>query len=225
MGKHDGNSQDSLPKPPALENVVPIKLEPARETLEPGTKRKVKLGVIVGHEKNAGGALLKLSRMNEYSYNGEVARLMKLMASELNDIEVVIILRDGIGIDGAYKKANEALCDCVIELHFNAFDGKAIGTQTLSTSDARDVEFATLVQKAMCRVFERTSISRGVTKLARSARGGGNVHGFPAGANCLVEPFFGDVASEEKMALGKQRDYAACLLEAVRTWARMKEII
>jgi hypothetical protein len=143
----------------------------------------------------------------------------------VTDIDVVVIYRDGVGISGAYKKAIDADCDCVIELHFNAFNAKATGTLTLCTTEPKDIEFATLIQEAMCAVFGRSSFSRGLSKLARGARGGQNVHSFPVGPNCLVEPFFGDVLSEEKLAIEKQRDYAAALVHAVRRWARSKELI
>jgi N-acetylmuramoyl-L-alanine amidase len=133
-----------------------------------------------------------------------------------------IILRDGIGISGAYRVARELKCDAVIELHFNAFNGKASGTETLCTVNDKDKKFAKLVQVAMCKVFDRkpgNAGDRGVKVISRSDRGGGNVYGIEQAANCLVEPFFGDNYNEAKMALECFDSYAKCLLDATKQWA------
>lgn len=224
MGHYSGNSQTDLPVPP-IEKVSPVKLEPRppRETPSPVESSIIKLAVIVGHEKKAPGARMTNGK-SEYDYNSEVATLMKL-AAKAKPVVVETIFRDRIGISGAYEKAAKLGADCVIELHFNAFNTVVHGTETLCTADARDVEFAGIVHEKVCEVFQRNGLSRGVKKLARSARGGNNVHSFAAGVNCLVEPFFGDNREDARLASILQTAYAKALVEAVEAWGIRKELL
>jgi hypothetical protein len=133
--------------------------------------------------------------------------------------------RDGVGIAGAYKKANALKPDACIELHYNAFNKVALGTETLCTVDSKDQGFAKIVHKNICVVFERGGMSRGVKVLPRSARGGGNIYAMPAYSNCLVEPFFGDNPSEAKLAQDKQSAYAKCLIYSFVEWSRSVGLI
>lgn len=181
------------------------------------------LGIIVGHTKTAPGAALKGTGMNEYQYNSQVADLIKKNAPAW--MKVNIIYRDKLGISGAYAKAALLGCDVVIELHFNAYNGVVYGTETLCTQDADDVDFAHLVQKATCSVFNRNGMSRGVKVISASARGGGNVHAFKQGPNCLVEPFFGDNPKEVDLALKHKENYAKALIRAVEMHAKKKDFL
>lgn len=228
MGTYSGNSQTSLPKPPNLDKISPIKLEPKpgeRELPEPDEAGgKIKLGVVVGHTREAQGAQMP-SGLSEYLYNTDVARLMHNYAKTTGRVDVEIIFRDGVGLSGAYAKALRANCDCVIELHFNAFNKTAAGSETLSTTDSRDQEFAKIVQSFICGVFTRTGQSRGVRVLTKTARGGSNIYSFPSGPNCLVEPFFGDNPVEADMAMKRKQAYANHLVDAVIQWGRVRGLI
>lgn len=185
-----------------------------RETPKPDQVKRATIGFIVGHSKNSGGAALATGG-NEYSYNSEVARLAGVCANANHPLLYYhTILRDSGGISGAYAKARELGCDLIIELHFNAFNGRVTGTETLCSNDKSDQDFATRIQTAMCKVFERDGNSRGVKIIARAERGGINVYSAPGTPNCLVEPFFGDVKSEADMGLDKQYDYAQALVKA-----------
>lgn len=180
---------------------------------------KIRLGVIVGHTKEAPGAFAT-NGMNEYQFNTSIAKTMAEHAAHIGGIEVIVIFRDGIGISGAYEKAEEMLCDCVIELHFNAFNKVSTGTLTLCSQSSDDMAFASIIQKAMCKVFGREGMSKGVQVIPRSARGGGNVNSFKGGCNCLVEPFFGDNEMEVNLAMARKDEYAMALVEAVILWAK-----
>jgi N-acetylmuramoyl-L-alanine amidase len=189
------------------------KVEEERETPEPDEVFKPLLVLIVGHTKIAPGASLATGG-NEYDYNSAVARIAQSYASEENKINVEIVFRDGIGIDGAYNQAEILGPDACVELHFNAFNKKVKGTETLSTQDGVDIVFAEAMHSMMCEVFERKGVSRDVKILPRSARGGRNIYSLPGYANCLVEPFFGDNEEEAKLALKKQAVYAKGLVNA-----------
>jgi N-acetylmuramoyl-L-alanine amidase len=186
-------------------------------------KTTLKLGAIVGHEKSAPGATLAITGESEYSYNTKVAKLMQDYAMTfVPTMTVEVIYRDGIGISGAYSKAKALECDAVIELHFNAYNATVMGTETLSTSNADDLEFSKIIHSGVCQVFKRDGQSRGVKAIQRSARGGSNVYGFPSGPNCLVEPFFGDSWTEARLANEKVNEYASQLVKSVYEWAKLK---
>lgn len=190
---------------------------------------KVKLGVIVGHTEKSSGACMpkELGGYSEYEFNSGIAKIMKAYAEKkYPSLEVEIIKRDLIGIVGAYKKARELLCDCVIELHFNGFNGKVEGTVTLCTPDDSDVAFAKTIHQAMCKLFVRMgNADRGVKAISKSTRGGVNVHQFPGGVNCLVEPVFGDNIKDAKLLLENKERYAWTLIDAVILWAKQNSMI
>lgn len=182
----------------------------------------VKLGIIVGHDKEHPGARITRIAVPEYEWNKVVASHIAALQPEYPGVELQIIFRDGVGIAGAYAEARAKNCDCVIELHFNAADGKASGTETLCSIDGDDIDFAHVIQKAMCQFFKRVGDSRGVKVISKADRGGVNLYSFPGGPNCLVEPFFGD--SEPEMSINPA-GYAKCLLDAVVLWAKHKDLL
>jgi len=193
----------------------------------PGDKRRIRLAIIIGHEKKAQGAnMVDPFKVSEYQYNTQVSNYMTEYIDEKDmPIEPVVIFRDGIGIVGTYAKAEREKCDVAIELHFNAFNGAATGSECLSSAEEKDKELAGLVLRGVCGVFQRGGLSRGVKVIPRADRGGLNVNSFPGGANCLVEPFFGDTFSEAEAGLAKQRNYAQALVDAVLLWARKKDLV
>lgn len=187
--------------------------EDLRET--PGENEILKpvLAVVVGHEKNRPGAALKGTSMYEYQYHTKVADKIKSMASMYN-IDVEVIFRDSIGLSGAYEKVRMLSLDMCVELHFNAFNGKVTGTETLCSNKADDQLYAKEMQNELCRAFERSNMSRGVKTIPRKANGGFACYSLLDIPNCLVEPFFGDVPSEVEMALKNMDDYAEAVLIA-----------
>ena len=193
----------------------------------PDDTRKFRFAIIVGHEKKAQGAnLASPFNTSEYEYNSEVARhMVDYIKNEKLPIDPVVIFRDGIGIQGTYAKAEKEKCDLALELHFNAFNGSATGSECLCSADSRDQELAALVLRGVCDIFQRQGLSRGIKVIPRSDRGGINVNSFPGGANCLIEPFFGDNHAEAQMAVSKKKAYAQALVDAVMLWARKKNIV
>lgn len=200
-----------------------------RETLDPDDKKKIKLAIIVGHEKRAGGADFAISSAykDEYSYNTAIANLCNTFISSgaYSNIQLKIIFRDGIGISGAYNVAKEWGCDCCIELHYNAYNTKASGSETLTTVDAQDKLFAQIIHNEICLALSRGGQSRVLKILSRGDRGGGNIYAMPGSANCLVEPFFGDNPTEAKLALDRMDQYAKCLLDGCVKWAKSQSIL
>lgn len=188
------------------------------ELPDDGEHTPMTIAVIVGHEARAPGATFVGPKYkHEYDYNTKLATRMKELG-DMVGIKTHIIFRDGVGIAGAYNRMKALKPDCCIELHFNAFNGVASGTETLCTTDLNDKAFAGVVQKNMCQAFKRNGLSRGVKVLSRSARGGGNIYAAGSIANCLVEPFFGDNKQEAELAELHFEDYARSLVAACQEW-------
>ncbi len=187
------------------------------QTLDEGFE-PFRLVVIVGHTLNEQGAPL-VGGGTEYSFNKRIAELMFSYAKQTySTLEVRLVFRDTAGINGAYREAERLRPDACLELHFNAANGKARGTETLCTPDEADRSYAEAIQSAVCPVFEREGNSRGVKVIPRNARGGLNVYSLPGSANCLVEPFFGDNKEDAEDALKKQGTYAEALVDATVRW-------
>ena len=164
--------------------------------------------------------------ISEYQYNSDIAdKMLKLIKESYPQLDAVKVLRDGHPVQDAYAACSRLGCDAVIELHFNAFDGKASGTETLCTGSVNDIEFAHIIQDQMCKAFNRQGSSRGVKVISRAARGGVNVHSFPLGVNCLVEPFFGDNVEEANLALAMPETYVAALVNGVVLWGKKIDLL
>lgn len=198
----------ALPEPPAEGRELPLS----------GDAAVLKLGVIVGHDKNAQGArMCSPHNLTEYAYCSEIARGMKDRAPA--NINVEIIYRDGVGIIGAYNLARHLLCDAVVELHFDAFNGKARGSTTLCSPDREDREFANHIHASISKMLQRgKNEDRGVKAISQAARGGVNVHSFPSGVNCLLEPFFGDNPEDAQLGMDKKVHIAKAILDGVGMW-------
>lgn len=202
-----------------------------RELPAPGEQQKIDLALIIGHCKADQGAVMVETNESEYVYNSRLADKIKAVAARmfpLINVYIIERLKPGEeGIEQAYKTANEGIkADLCIELHFNAFDGKTMGTETLCSSMPNDIELAHIVQRCVCEVFQREGKSdKGVRVVLRNARGATNVNSFPGGANCLVEPFFGDHPVDAKLGLSRMEHYAVALLKAVDLYCKKMDII
>lgn len=169
----------------------------------------LKLAIVVGHESSAPGAFgVKPLSMSEYQWSKGLALLAMNFAKQ-KGIEVKIFLRDGIGIRGAHKEANKWGAYCVIESHFNAYNGKASGTMTLASPTMEGSKgFALVVQKHMCEVLKLSN--RGVSLVKKTDRGGTNVNLYPR--TVLIEPFFGDNAKDAALAVELKEELAEALV-------------
>lgn len=199
-----------------------------RELPAEGYRGQMKLGIIIGHDRVEPGAKMAAPYgIYEYFFNTDLAtRMAAYAAKRCPNMTVEIFARNGVGIAGAYENARQGLCDAVVELHFDAYNTKAKGTTTLCTADANDVEFAHILHGMMCKLFNRIgSEDRGVQCIAKSARGGVNVHSFPGGVNCLVEPFYGDNPDEAKKVMKDPDALAGCLIDGVVLWAKKVDLL
>lgn len=214
--------QIEVPKLPA-----DPKYTDGRELPHEEEQPQVKFAIIVGHEKKAGGAEMYGTHESEYSFNTKLAKeIANFCTTTFHQLKPIIIYRDGIGISGAYHKASAIdKADLCVELHFNASGGAARGTEVLCTTDKNDLDFAHIMLSQICQALGRTGESRGVKTIPRNGRGGANVHGFPGGANCLIEPFFGDNKQDSELAYAKNRQLAEAVAKAAYLYAKKVDLI
>lgn len=184
----------------------------------------MKLAIVVGHTKVSKGAFgIKPINAHEYDYNTEVAQVMYRWAKAFG-LECRVFMRDGVGISGVYEQVNEwafgdnSVC---IELHFNAANGRAQGTETLFDNDPSDsIEFAREVQSAMCMVFNRSEKgNRGLKMVQTESRGATNLIKCKI-TSCLTEPFFGDNPEDAKLGQEFKLEYAKILVETALKFLR-----
>lgn len=187
------------------------------------------LALVIGHTRKRSGATGTYPiSASEYEFNQGVADLVARFG-ESRGHRVATFYRDIIGIEGAYQQAAEWEPDAVIELHFNAFNGQVKGTETLysDTDDAKRVmekEFAEIVQRELCRVFNRKGKEdRGIKNrpLSRGERGYWNVNQLFGMPSILIEPFFGDNKQDARMAVENKQEMAEALVLAFEEWKQM----
>ena len=183
------------------------------------------LVVIIGHgmgtDKGAYG-VSPLS-MYEYPYNTLVAQDMAAYA-KTRGLACTILNKHGSSTAAIGTTANTIVAEyghkgCVIELHFNAYNGTASGTETLYDTREKDNKlFAGICQKRMVELFKRPD--RGL-KDRTSGRGGSNLASVKV-TGCLVEPLFGDNATDAKLLKDKRAEYARCLVDAAIEYIALK---
>ena len=174
----------------------------------------MKIALIVGHEKKSKGAFSKTLGQAEYDWNTELANMARNYATMIG-AEVQIFFRDVVGIAGAYKKALAWKPDALIELHFNAADGKASGTETLynDAGDAKDVHeviFAKKVNDAMVKALGLKD--RGIKKRQPGDRGYGNINQTKSVPSILIESGFGDNPKDAKAMAANKNKLAKALI-------------
>lgn len=161
--------------------------------------------------------------MSEYPYNTLVASDMAAYAKSLG-LSCVVLNKRGSTTSVVGATANNLVAEfggkgCVIELHFNCYDGTAAGTETLY--DTREIDnrmFAEICQRHMVGVFKRPD--RGV-KDRTAGRGGSNLSTVTV-TSCLVEPLFGDNKTDAGLLKDLRTMYVKCLVNAAVEYLRNK---
>jgi N-acetylmuramoyl-L-alanine amidase len=188
-----------------------------------------RLAIVVGHTESAQGANgVAPLEQTEFEYNSDLADLIaRLGESEGLKVDTVYRPRAGYaGIREAYEIVSSFEPDAAIELHFNAFNGRVRGTETLY-SDAEDtpglheLDFAREIQDQMVRVFNRRGKQdRGLKSRPRTTRERGwyNVNQTTLFPSILIEPFFGDNEKDAALAISKKDALAACIVKGFQAW-------
>jgi N-acetylmuramoyl-L-alanine amidase len=177
---------------------------------------KFKIGLVVGHTK-----LLPVahgcSPLNqyEYHYNSELAKIVSGVLIS-NGSECRIFLRDLLTLRETYYEVNKYQPKVVVELHFNAANEKARGTETLyGDQNPRSGELAKCVHDQLCLSLMRDAkLNRGIKLLGERDRGYSNVN-LAKCPSILTEPFFGDQKDDAKLAIEKKEDIANAIANGI----------
>ncbi len=162
--------------------------------------RMIRLAIVVGHNSVAQGAVRPDTGETEYSYNGRLADMVRLIAAERDDIVVNVFRRSKSSrgytheIKEVYRRTDEWGATCTCELHFNSHHkATATGTETLTSGTRLSVRYAKALQEGMLEAFGLRD--RGV-KTVRSGRGAASLISGRAPA-ALIEPFFGTSSADQ----------------------------
>lgn len=145
--------------------------------------------VVVGHSRTSGGAVNVASGTSEYEFNSQLAaRICERVFVSTRGVETVRVER------GTYallpRKVNALNPDFAIELHANAFNGIATGTEVLYWhSSVLGLEIANIFQKYITECLKLRD--RGAKPCKITDRGGYFLWGVKAPA-LIIEPFFID---------------------------------
>ena len=174
-----------------------------------------KLAFVVGHERGAPGAYgVKPLGRYEYDWSRDLGIMVNELAAK-RGIEARMFFRDGIGIKGAYRSVKQWKPDVTLESHFNAFNSKAQGTETLIGS-SQSKRWGEIVHKNVCEAFSRNGNSRGVKLITPGGRGYLNLTQIHT--SCLIEPFFGDNTEEAKLAVDRIDELALAIVLSVKEY-------
>ena len=153
-----------------------------------------KVAIIIGHGHNDSGAM-GWNGMSEFNYNQFVA---EEVARSNTGKEIKLFYRGPSGISGVAKKAMDWKGDITIEMHLNAFNGKAKGCCVLTLKDKISIEYGRKFAQAFCKKFNRVLRDEdGVVELEKSDRGHHSLAcvNDPA-PSILIESFFIDNKEE-----------------------------
>lgn len=154
-----------------------------------------KVAIIIGHGNGDSGAM-GFNGMSEFNYNSFVA---EEVANAKIDKEVKLFYRGSSGILGVAAKAVAWNPDLTLELHCNAFNGTAKGTEVLclkgdEKSGVVAKSFALAFTKRFSRVLRR---DQGINWIDSGDRGAASLKAVSLTKySILVEPFFLDTPSE-----------------------------
>jgi N-acetylmuramoyl-L-alanine amidase len=153
----------------------------------------MKKAFIIGHNEKAQGAYSEILKVTEWG-------LYKSLTPELSELGDVYIHDASIGgytarMKDTASKINSQDYDLVVALHFNMFNGKALGCEALFISEKGRV-----FGSNFCHYYTESTgtKNRGAKKVERGGRGFEEIFN-PKAPAILVEPFFGDSESDCKL--------------------------
>jgi N-acetylmuramoyl-L-alanine amidase len=168
----------------------------------------MKTAIVIGHDKISPGAYSIFLHTSEYIYNSEVATYLAAYAD---------IYKRPMG--GGYKTQMQKLAaeinaknyDLVIELHFNSFNKKANGCETVSfPGNHKMLAFG---DKYCTAITERyRTKNRGAKEAELNGRGWWFLALMEAPA-IILEPFFGD--HEESLKFEHPGHYAEVIRDLI----------
>lgn len=197
------------------------KSKPVLKIVESMPSRYDRVAIIVGHTRKSQGATT-YDGQSEYIWNDRVAKAITRL---VQDKQVKIFYRDGIGRKGVAKKAAAWAGDnsASLELHFNAFSGTAYGTSCLALEyDDDSIDLARKCSQAISDKFKtKLRNTNGVKLMKSNGRGGMNLQycrNEGIESSILLEPFFGNKKTHESERFiegSGWMHYAECIAEFI----------
>ncbi|MFC0339351.1 N-acetylmuramoyl-L-alanine amidase [Paracoccus niistensis] len=187
------------------------------------------LAIVVGHTRSSPGAEGKAPPLPssptaarfEYTWNSELAAIVKQRA-EASGIRCNVFFRDNGGITGAYARVRQWRPEATVELHFNAFNKQARGTETLFAHPGSRA-WAQALQTELVAVYKRVKpLDRGLKD--QSAGGRGHLSLTQIQPSALIEPFFGDEPSDAQLGEQNKKQLADAIIAAFRA-ARARPMV
>lgn len=166
----------------------------------------MKIAIVIGHEPKSPGAYSKYLGMSEYIYNSEVAAHLSTVAD--------IYKRPNMRGYNAQMRELASIVrpkryDLIAELHFNSFNNKAHGTETVTYFGNETTEaYGKVYNEVISDNYEVHN--RGEKEVTTGGRGFGFLASMPANA-IILEPFFGD--NEEAIKFKDVKQYACAIKE------------
>lgn len=216
----------NLAAPPAkvdelVRQIVTLKPSGGTPPPEPEPEQKtMKIAIVVGHNKSAPGASGRDPiNASEFTWNNQVADAMIKLGQP--GLELRKFNRTPGGgysaeIKRVYAEVKDWGAKAAVELHFNAADGSASGSEVLHAAGTKD---ATLALAMLVGIVEAMKLpNRGLKPIGKSGRGGASLFALNI-PTVLVEPFFGDNQRDANQAakLGPE-GLAKAYLGGLRRW-------
>jgi N-acetylmuramoyl-L-alanine amidase len=178
------------------------------------------LAIVVGHERRAPGATGRFEPdVAEYDWNTDLAAQIEAIC-KANGIRAGTFFRDNHGITGAYNQVRRFAPEAAVELHFNAADAKARGTETIYELRISE-QWARVLQSEMLTVFAGPSraavLNKGDRRIKKASvenRGVQSLTQLKDVPSALIEPFFGDVFDECRLAAPGKPALARAIVNA-----------
>lgn len=180
-----------------------------------------KVCICIGHSSKDEGARNDKYNVGEYSFNKELANKIKEELDKLNYTSYIVNrLTDGggTGMSADIRAVNKHEVDCIIELHCNAYNGKASGCETLYWhTSKKGKRLAELVQEKTLAVLENND--RKIKPIDNGDRGAAVLKGsyYPM---IMTEPFFIDNDNEYINARLNMDKLAKNIALAIDEWFR-----
>lgn len=173
--------------------------------------------ISIGHSTADKGAVASDGHIAEYDYNKKLADIIKKELESTKSLSVHVVNRltdgGGKGVSASVKAINMYKSDCAIELHANAYNGTASGSEVLYWhTSAKGKKLATDLQEAIIKVLNLPN--RGIKPLSGEDRGGGILKGTVA-PTVISEPFFIDNPKDLKLAEDKMEQLGVAIANAI----------
>lgn len=173
----------------------------------------MKVAIIVGHtEKEPGAMMNHTPTCSEYDYNKAIAKNCEFLGGTYG-IDIKVLYRDGIYLQGAYLKAQEWGAEIVLELHLNSVESpEPEGAEILCSNQHKSHKLPEIMLPKMVKLFG--GVDRGTIIPGVEDRGYTNVNrSIPY---FLIEPLFCSNPEQAKKALDSVVPYAILIMDSLK---------